>query len=92
MPADPICAGDAQPEGVFRHLSQRAFDVLDGLTCGCRQCEVTFAFDVDGVALTGFLVELCVALLAFAGEEVRFGGEFVGLAEVTCPFGFEPFP
>ena len=86
---DAIAARDAHAERVLRHLTQRAFDVLDGLSRGRREREVTLALDVDRVALARLLVELRVALLAFAREQVGLGRELVGLAEVAGPLGLE---
>ena len=65
-------------------LAQRALDVVDRLARGGRQGEVAFALDADRVALARLLVELRVALLAFAREQLGLGRQLLGLAQVPA--------
>src|SRR6476659_7025931 len=84
--------GRAEPERVLVELTQRAVDLFDGLARGGGQRKVTLTLHVHRVALARFLVELGVALLAFAGEQIGLGRQLVGLAHVVLAFLFEAFP
>src|SRR5262245_30136742 len=88
---NPVAAREAQAVRPFVHARERALDVVDGLACTRRQCEVALTLDADGVAFARLLVELGVALLALARENFGFGLELLGLPAVPIAFLDQPF-
>src|SRR5260221_1569364 len=86
-----LSARGTQPERVLVELAQRAVDVVDRLARGGREREVSLPLHVHRVALARLLVELGVALLALAGEQIGLGRELVGLAQMVRALLFEAF-
>lgn len=80
---DRSTCGYAAAVTAVLHSGERGVDLFDEVTCGCRKNQVAFPLHGDRVAVAGFLVELRVALVAFAHERVSLRLQFLCLMEMT---------
>ena len=80
-----VVAGQAHSVGVVVEPLKGGIDLRHGLPSSGRQCQITIAFNSNGVAFTGFLIELNVAWFPIGHESGRLGGQTIGARNIVLP-------